>query len=248
MAEGGLMMKSEAIFVLTPTGGRPEAFSVLTEWVNRQTLKEFAWLIIDDCEPATPAPWVREGIVMVKLKPKWVWQPGQNTQAANLTKLLTFVPEGAKVIVMEDDDWYAPNYLEKMATALDSCELAGVIPALYYNLKTGKIRDMGNKAHASLSATAMTGDALEYFRHLCKIGASRIDMKLWQREPNEKAWLIREEGVPPTIGIKGGKGRPGIGIGHRTDAGEVAELSEFVGAQDAALIVSHMAGTQDEDG
>ena len=108
------------MIVITPTGGRPEAFALLARYLNAQTLPAFRWLIVDDCDPATPVPVMRDGIEVEVIRPSWRWQPGQNTQAMCMAVALKRVPDDACVAVCEDDDWIGPTHLEMTAACLRS--------------------------------------------------------------------------------------------------------------------------------
>lgn len=203
--------------LVTPTGGRPEAIALLASYLNAQTYKGMViWHIIDDCDPATPVPQMREGIVVEYTRPEWRWEPGMNTQCPSLYRVLKWIPDSALVLIAEDDDLYRPQYIETMVNALKTADLVGEGGARYYNVATRRGRLLPSQHHASLTATGCTGKALALLREICCAGSRRIDMDLWRMFEGKKAIL------PPlnVVGIKGMPGRGGIGVGHRETFGD----------------------------
>lgn len=205
------------LVLITPTGGRPEGMALLAGYLNAQTFQGPArWVIVDDCDPATPAPSVRAGIEIEVVRPAWRWQPGMNTQAASMTAALQRVPADATVAVLEDDDAYLPGHLDSVLAALAGAELAGERLARYYNVATGRCRELPGQFHASLASTAARGRALALLREICAASSRRIDMDLWQAFRGAKALLASTN----VVGIKGMPGRGGIGVGHRDAFGD----------------------------
>jgi hypothetical protein len=192
------------ITLLTPTGGRPEAFALCERWAARQTYKgEIQWLVADDCDPPTKCTM---GQTVIRPEPRW--KPGENTQFRNLLALLPLV-RFDKIIHFEDDDAYLPTYIETMARRLDEAPLVGETPARYYNVRFRTWRDCGNNAHASLFQTAMRADILPVLKRICE-RQKWIDMALWPAVPGGKLFHGEE-----TVGIKGMPGRAGQVAAHR---------------------------------
>lgn len=215
------------IYFLTPTGGRPQGLSLLGEYVNSQTYQGKAtWLIVDDCDPASFTPVSR--FEVNHIRPSWRWRSGQNTQGKCLLEGIKHVPADAKLLILEDDDCYLPDYVQNMVDALDNYDVVGERVSRYYNVKTHRYKEMaGRGLHASLMCTAMKGTALPIFKAVCERG-TRIDMNLWQLFKGDKKILESHN----TIGIKGLPGREGIGVGHRSHFGEPdngSVLKEWVG-------------------
>lgn len=198
-AQGGQLLTA-----LTPTGARPEAFAQCVEWMRAQTINA-RWVIVDDGPEPMPKPRI-DGWQIVYLRPDPLWQPGQNTQKRNLLAGLGFC--GDRIAVIEDDDQYAPDWLERVNGWLDHDDLVGEGGSVYHNLRTGNTRNMNNTRHASLCATAVKGKAIDWLRAACK-GSAPVDIALWQ---NPGKVYPHSGGV---IGLKGYPGRPGIGIGHK---------------------------------
>ena len=88
------------LYVITPTGDRPDTFSMCVEYVNRQTVKPDMWLVVDDGKSDTTAPLLSGASVPHRLIRR---APGEgNTLLANLGAALEVVPDSALVCVMED--------------------------------------------------------------------------------------------------------------------------------------------------
>lgn len=204
------------ICFLTPTGGRPDGLALLADYLNAQTYRGPArWIVVDDCDPASPIPVVRDGIQVEVIRPEWRWQPGMNTQAASMAAGLAAVPSDAVLVVLEDDDAHLPEHIDTLLAALERAELAGERVARYYNVATRRYKVIPSDRHASLASTGCRGAALDMLRRLCAAGSRRIDIDLWTGFTGAKV-LSDTNNV---VGIKGMPGRSGIGVGHRPKFG-----------------------------
>lgn len=199
--------------LLTATGCRPEAFALCERWMAAQTYTgQVTWIIVDDGVEPTPITRSPKGWTQVVIRPMPYWRPGQNTQARNLLKGLAAVDPRFPVLIIEDDDHYAPDWLATVAQALERAELVGECRARYYNIAQRKGRQLRNEGHASLCATAMRGAAIETFRRCCERSPKFIDLELWRRHRSRHLFTGYR-----VVGIKGLPGRGGIGMGHRDD-------------------------------
>ena len=196
--------------VLTATGERPQAWAICERLMMAQDYaRPVRWVIVDDGLQAQPVTFQRAGWDLVIVRPEPYWQAGQNTQARNLRAGLAVIAADARVVVFEDDDWYAPDWLTTADAMLDKAELVGEPQARYYNVAMRKGRQLSNNAHASLCSTAMRGDALRLFRDVCQDKHKFIDMELWKRARSRHLFAGHR-----VVGIKGLPGRSGIGMGH----------------------------------
>lgn len=199
--------------LLTATGARPEAFALCERWMMAQDYAgPVRWIIVDDGPDQQPVTFKREGWQLVVIRPAPFWQPGQNTQARNLLKGIEAVDRSHPLVVVEDDDHYARDWLSTAAAELQTAELIGECRARYYNLVLRKGRQLQNAQHASLCSTAMRGAAIETFRWACERSPKFIDLELWRRHKSRHLF-----GGHRVVGLKGLPGRGGIGMGHRDD-------------------------------
>lgn len=200
-------MRWPVLSVLTPTGGRPEAFAKCVEYMQAQDYeKPVRWVIVDDGPESMPTPQVKDWQI-VHVRPDSLWKPGQNTQVRNMLTGLDYCAD--RIVIVEDDDQYAPWWLSTVDSWLEDDDLVGEGWSVYRNLKTGTVKECNNNKHASLCSTAVKGRAVEWLRQACCSGEKFIDLRLWK---NPGKLYPHEGGV---IGIKGYPGRPGIGMGHR---------------------------------
>lgn len=200
--------------LLTATGARPEAFALCQRWMSRQNYAgEIRWLIVDDGEqPQRISADFRANWELWHLRRKPHWTPGQNTQAANLLHGLREIDREHPVVVIEDDDWYAPDWLTHVSEQLRHAELVGEKRARYYNVAGRTGRQLHNESHASLCATAMRGAVIGEFVAACESAPKFIDLQLWKSRAAKH--LLDGHRV---VGIKGLPGRAGIGMGHSSE-------------------------------
>lgn len=225
--------------VLTPTGDRPQAFALAERYMLAQTLQPDLWFVTDD--GATPIDGTL-GQSMIRL-PQWT-QSG-TSQHRNMIELLAAAErsDADAFVIWEDDDRYAPAYLERCAELLQQYELIGETPARYYNVKTRHWRTFRNDTHASLCQTAFRRSMIQPMREVVATG-QWIDMAFWPRYLSRgHLW----EGYN-VLGIKGMPGRAGISNAHREteswghyDA-DLSKLREWIG-NDADLYAEYFPFT-----
>ena len=223
--------------LLTATGARPEAWRLCQRWMERQTYAgPVRWVVVDDGREAQEVRFERRNWCLEVVRPSPFWRLGENTQARNLLAGLELIEPGARVVVVEDDDWYANDWLEHVERMLVVAELVGEIRARYYHVGKRLGREHTNTQHSSLCSTAMRGQALETFRQACETHARFIDLELWKSHDDRHLFAGHR-----VVGIKGLPGRGGIGMGHAGDfrgrrdpAGRL--LAQWIGADDAKAL------------
>jgi hypothetical protein len=220
------------IVLITPTRDRPEAFALCERYMESQTERKFFWLVVDDGDaPAVHAParGFERRAVLRREPSKLVNTLPHNLMAALQHPMLS-KPEGQLVLMIEDDEWYHPKYVETMVAQLEQAKqgFVGQANARYYHLLHRAWWCPDNQQHASLCRTAWvhneteaswvrscTADAL-------KEGDPFIDMRIWKRRPlsgppsfraNPKLKLLQEHQWM-SVGMKGLPGRPGLGSAH----------------------------------
>lgn len=220
--------------LLTTTGARPDAWAICEKLMLAQTFDdEVRWIIVDDGEQAQPITFQRAGWKLQILRPRPYWLPGDNTQARNLRAGLCCIRPYDRVLIIEDDDYYAPQYLQDMSEALNHASLVGEERARYYNIRTRHYKQLQNRGHSSLASTALRGEAIEALHKATQRRSKFIDLELWKEHLDRKLFPAKN-----VVGIKGLPGRPGIGIGHKAEFGrpDVGDkiLREWLG-EDAKL-------------
>lgn len=195
------------ITVITPTGSRPEAFALCERFMKNQTVQPDQWIVIDDGPEHTNCTMGQQYIRGPKL-----WKPTLNTQRLNLDEALKHVT-GDYIFVVEDDDFYAPQYLEVCSKLLQYVDAVGEINTKYYHLQHGSFKQMQNFEHAALCQTGFRKSLLPMFEQAVNSGEYYIDITFWKLLKRKKANVIRLES-DLCLGVKGLPGRPGLGIGH----------------------------------
>jgi hypothetical protein len=200
--------------LLTATGCRPEAWHLCQRLMERQTYTgPVHWIIVDDGQELQKINFDRKGWTVTVIMPDPKWKTGDNTQARNLAEGLRMVADNDRLLIIEDDDAYAPDWLATADYWLQTHDLVGEKRARYYNIQTKLARQLKNEFHASLCCTGMKGKAIKAFSKELQPGVQFIDLNLWRNFNGTKA-LYDSKMV---VGIKGMPGRCGIGMGHKKD-------------------------------
>ena len=227
---------SEVFTVITPTGDRPLAFELSRKWMEHQTIKPIRWIIVDDGQVPMVLDNPKEYEFYIRRTP--VSQDPKHTLTINIKEALPFIV-GEKVAFWEDDEYYAPTYLENMILKLDSYSMAGIGCAKYYHLPTGGYVIHGNMKHCSLAETAFHISILPMIQKFVDRGMEIdwLDCNIWKamgRDRCNKSLIFKDNEKTLFVGMKGMPGRFGIGIGHRTNSYKIhddknrSKLKEWV--------------------
>lgn len=165
---------------------------------------DLQWLVVDDCEPETDCTM---GQTVIRRRP--AWEPGQITQCRNLRAAVPHV-EGDVVVVIEDDDYYAPSYLSEQVERLFWAPMVGESESMYYHIGVPGYSVNPNTRHSSLFQTAFRKELLPLFAGICEVAPRFLDLALWSKAGGR---IFPQSLI--SIGMKGLPGRQGIGIGHR---------------------------------
>lgn len=196
-----------------------------------QTRQPDQWIVVDDGKVPGEAV---EGMQYIRRIPKP--SDPQHTMILNMREALPLVT-GDKVLIMEDDEYYAPGYIEEMAKRLDEYEVVGIARSKYYHLPTGGFLRHANMDHASLAQTGFRSSFLPEVSGMLE-GNQYLDIRIWKRigKTDTLKWgengftkgirkvgagrgLLFDDGETECgclyVGMKGLPGRAGIGCGHR---------------------------------
>lgn len=223
--------------LLTATGCRPEAWALCERWMMRQDYTgQVRWVIVDDGKEKQLVNFSRDNWTLEIVWPEHVWEPGMNTQAVNMLAGLSRISDNERLVIIEDDDYYAPDWLSHVSKQLDKAELVGETKARYYNVQRKVGKCLTNMQHSSLCSTAMRGDGIKRFREVCLPGVKFIDLNLWRS--NARKYLF---GGHRVVGIKGLPGREGIGMGHKDKFNGISDregtmLYSWIGADAGAYL------------
>jgi glycosyltransferase involved in cell wall biosynthesis len=201
------------VTVITPTGDRPAAFALAEKWMARQTFKgRIQWVVVDDGEVPTVCTMGQTHVRREK-KP----DDPKHTLPMNLAAGIR-AAKSDKVLVMEDDDWYSPIYVETMTKRLDEADLVGDNRTIYYRHGFGW-KCLNNRGHASLAATGFKGKVvLDQVVDFCeRIREAFIDLHMWRHCRGTKKIYERNQSKPIIVQMKGMPGRPGQIRHHWSD-------------------------------
>jgi len=218
---------NKEITIITCTGDRPLAFSLCKRWIEQQTIKPDQWIIIDDGKIAIDVPNLPY-VNYIRREPSS--SDPKHTMILNIEKLLQYIL-GQKIFFIEDDEYYAPMYLEKMSALLDKYEIVGIGRSKYYHLFAATYHIHNNMGHASLAQTCFRSSFLPEVKKVLP-GDSFLDVRIWNII-NPGMTMFKETGLSELIskdnrgyifddkenylyvGMKGLPGRTGIGAGHK---------------------------------
>jgi len=197
--------------LITLTGNRPKAWALCELFMQRQTYQgQVRWIIVDDGQEAQPINFERKDWTLEVVRPEPFWQEGQNTQSRNLAAALELISEEDRIVFIEDDDWYSPNWLSIADQKLNEADLIGERFAFYYNIQLKQWQQLRNGSHSSLCSTAIKGKAIAVLKRICQVNHRFIDIALW-RSPIPRRLFTGGN----VVGMKGLPGRGGIGMGHQ---------------------------------
>ncbi len=233
---------TDLVTVITCTGYRSGAFALCKQFIERQTYKgQIQWIVVHDQKGILPLTSDKKNIAVEVHRGPKVWEEGYNTQRGNMELALEKV-KGDIVFVMEDDDYYKPNYISYMVKLLDVSDTlaAGIASARYYNVNIPGFKIMNNLKHASLSQTVFKKELLPLFTKAVNSGSLYFDIEFWKSLQLKEHPNVLVEHTNLSIGIKGMPGKSGITESHRVyrdyqyDAG-MKVLKDWLGEKDLVL-------------
>ena len=226
------------ITAISTTRDRPLCFSLLEQWVAAQTVKPDQWLVVNDTyRPASYAYTMQQEVIHRKRKKVEGLSICENWQAA--------IPriKGDVVVVLEDDDYYHPSYIETLSAMLEQAEVAGFTNDVYYNLRLKRFHRRHNVTDCALAATGFRSSLLPRLKEIATRQSVYLDLPLWDEGDERK--LTRDnkapDGLQYHVGLKGMPGLAGLGNGHGADGstdptGQV--LRQWVGMEAARVYLS----------
>jgi hypothetical protein len=191
--------------LITPTRNRPVAFDLLQQWMEAQTYTEpYQWIVVNDGDE--PYSYRMDQEVLDRL-------PSDGEGPSPHQNLLHALPHirGDKILIIEDDDYYQPDYLRFMADILDHYALAGEGQAIYYNVRNRRYIEWPNLQHASLAQTGLRIEGVPTLIEGCRQQRRFIDVFLWEHFTGLKHIFT---GKRLHVGIKGMPGEKGFGDCH----------------------------------
>lgn len=162
--------------VLTCTNNRPEALALCEFYVERQMSDVYEHVVVDG---------------------GGFWE--------NMKKGLEIV-DGDAVVIMEDDDWYPPDWVAWCEAALMKFELFGQRDIFNYHIPSGGYEHVVPKrGNAAMHATAFRASLIPEILAIPKDeGKPRLDVAIWQlpvlKTKTDELRVISMKGMPGTKG------------------------------------------------
>lgn len=203
-------MTSEHITLITPTCDQPTGIALCEQYMARQTMGFDQWIVADDgIEPAT----LTMGQTHIARSRE---HEGGRSLAGNIMAALPNVT-GDIVLIIEHDDWYAPDHIATCVEQLRNAKAAGSQWQRYYNVRHRcwiLMRNIGS----ALCNTAFRRELIpamnEAAKHAFLAGKYGVDRMFWDSIPAHDKNI---HGIDTVVGVKGLPGRAGLGLGHRPD-------------------------------
>lgn len=194
------------MIVITPTGDRPQQLALCAEYLSRQSRQPTAWIVVDDGEePSEEAAGVGATYIRRERSPE---DPAHTLVVNMRTGINQVKNEDEICVVMEDDDWYDPRYLENVEKWMLHADIAGEADTHYYYFSERKKIEYTHVGHCSLFKTAFRK---RFFQQTPLPDDWRLDLTLWRTGEGRKKVVKREK--PLAVGMKGLPGRRGLSSG-----------------------------------
>jgi glycosyltransferase involved in cell wall biosynthesis len=219
------------ITLITPTADQPMGMALAEYYMERQTVLFDQWIVVDDGIQSAKLTMGQQHIIRQRE------HEGGRSLSSNILSALPHAM-GDVVIIIEHDDYYAPDHIETCLRHLDSGAMAAGSGILrYFNVQHRLWRVMGNRGSA-LCNTAFTRDAVPYMQSAAQRAFEQnvigVDNQFWTLMTENKFPVsIHDDNT--VVGIKGLPGRIGLGIGHRPDPRQwiadpaMKKLREWIG-------------------
>lgn len=198
------------MIVLTATGDRLTAFTLCRRWMAEQTYKNVRWVVVDDGTTRVDAA---AEVLYRQPRPT----DPKHTMATNILYALDTLKLNDDIVFFEDDDYYAPTYLETMAGMLKQRPFVGFDRVIYYRLnhRTYKQHLLG-PGFSILGMIGIRAEFIPQLREACArcvaVNWYGVDTVLNDLVPRNRKLTVRSH---LHVGIKGLPGRGGMSDGWR---------------------------------
>lgn len=223
--------------LVTPTCNRGDAFKLCEKYMSRQTVPYHQWIVLDDSTVPIDCTLGQQHIHTPETK-------GRQSLVLKMRNLFEHqeMITGDAVVMIEDDDWYSRDYLEKIIGWFNSgtYDLVGEGRALYYNVLKRTWSIHSNMGHCSLCQTSFKRNLFSEMSNILRDVCPFVDVRLWNMKKASKKIHEPKDFERTLIGIKGMYGvNGGYGNGHNRIDGVRDHTLEFltknIGAEETEL-------------
>ena len=171
------------ITLVTPTCDRPEAFALCEKWMGKQTIPYHQWIVLDD--GLEPAPCTMNQTLL-----RFEDTRGKASLANKINRLMQQrdIITGGCIAIIEDDDWYRANYLERAVERFTegdiSYDMIGEGRAIYYHIRQSRWTIHHNMNHASLCQTVFRPTMFDALQKVTQNLSPFIDSYIWKEAPS----------------------------------------------------------------
>jgi hypothetical protein len=187
--------------LITPTGDRPESFALCEEWIRKQRYcGKYEWIVVDDGQQPTACTMGQHYIRR---------QPSEgHTLCANLREALPHV-NGERLLIIEDDEFYGPDYLSTMTAQLLFADLVGERASKYYFVSERRWMHNEHFQHIALCRMGMAESVFPVLRQVIHESDHRsVDERIWKTwNGSRKIWFDSRGDLRLGVGLKGMPGR-----------------------------------------
>ena len=179
------------VCLITPTRDRAEAFALCVRWMKRQTYRgTVQWIVVDDGDAPVDHSLLADGAAwpIFGWKIEYIRRPTSTVNCTlhhNLMAALEAVAAD-QVVIIEDDEHYAPIYVEEMVWRMRDTNVIGEAKARYYHVPMRRWDLLvDNNRHASLCRTAFSRLAFPGFKAAVEETLRRddpfVDLRFWSK-------------------------------------------------------------------
>lgn len=192
---------SPSLTLITPTGDRQEAFALCERWIaNQRYTGDFTWIVADDGVDPTACTMGQQVIRR---------QPGKgHTLCAQLRDVLPLV-ETDLILIIEDDEYYGPDYLSTMVGQLEHADLVGERASKYYFPTQRKWMQYPAWHHVALCRMGWRRSVLPTaIAAVTGTDHRSVDLRIWNAwTGSRRVWIDTVGDMRLSVGIKGMPGR-----------------------------------------
>lgn len=209
------------ITCITPTGDREDSFREIITCINNQTVKPDLWIIVDDGN--TPISKHTLGLIEVTNKVIRLNPVPYHSLSRNLLYALDATPDGG-IIIIEDDEWYGPDYIQQRCKELQTVQLTGDRYRYRYSLANGGTWGISrNSSFSCLHSTAFRSDIKKKVYEVIAVSDKHdADVRIWNavKADNNITYCVQDNTKPYMVTIKAWPtGRAGTMGLHRRPLG-----------------------------
>lgn len=231
---------SPGVTLITPTGDRPESIRLCVRWMRQQRLAGIGpiqWIVVDDGDEAVDlscfAGLADKGWAIDHYRREPRDDDPPHTLCLNMRVALPQIKHD-KILIIEDDDYYSPDYVATVCSWLERADLVGETSANLYFLQSREYQCFQNSQIAGWCKTGFRPAVIPTIWHAVLTSDQHaLDLRVWRGWSGTK-YLVQDDSGRGgfCIGIKGVPGRRGHTWSHDgnvVDDPLLIKLNDWIG-------------------